>query len=137
MVEPRRGLDLTPEALPRAGEVELTGPDELEGDVPGEAQLVGTVDDAHPALADALLEAEVTQLTGGVLGRRIVDLIREQAGTHEPGETLADGGRFHGMLRQQLENGRVLVGRTVGGAGLATFLDEFEAAFDELNDLTG
>ena len=135
VLQARDDLDLPPEALPRAGEVELVGADQLERDLPAEGLLVREVDDAHAAAAEEGEQAEVAEPVGeGGLGGAL-----EQAGVREAPHALTEGVRalwvlaahllerlgarlLHPVeaLEHELRNrveGRLVVGRAHRGSG--------------------
>jgi hypothetical protein len=56
VLECRRRLRLRQEARPEVLVLEQLRDDELEGDGPLQAAVVGAVDDAHPAASDQLVE---------------------------------------------------------------------------------
>src|SRR5262249_8372122 len=90
MREPRDALDLAPEALLRVREVRRPGAQALRRARARRRGRPGEVDAAHPAAADALLEAILAELLGEV--RRLACFRAEQAELAQHGEAAADLG---------------------------------------------
>ncbi len=66
MLKARDGLGLAPEALARAGEEQVLGPDQLERHEASQRLLHGAVHDAHAAAAEALEQPELAESLGKV-----------------------------------------------------------------------